>query len=199
MMNATVFNRARSIGLAMALAIGAAGCFATAGSRTTVTARTPTFALIEGDLWVIENHDEPVFYTAGFYWRFGGGVWYRSRAYNEGWVTITVVPASIRRIDRPARYARYVAPPEATRQVGPPSHAPAHGVRGHPPGHERTPVVVPPPDRGPPASAGAGQPPEHDKKVAEGKPDKELGKGKKDQKGKPEGQDHGPGKGGKKR
>jgi hypothetical protein len=58
---------------------------------------------------VVADFDYPVFLAAGVYWRYEGGVWYRSRTYTGGWSVTTAVPVAVRRIDRPSRYAHYHA------------------------------------------------------------------------------------------
>lgn len=180
--------------LALALALLATACLARVSGTGRSTARSPSLVLIAGDVWVLEDYDEPVFYTEASYWRFSGGVWYSSPYYNQDWVRVTVVPSSIQRIDRPTRYAHYTAPAEAPRQVGPPSHAPAHGVRGTPPGHDGRPRGELQPGRGQPDGAAAAPPPghgptdvgkpdeghgsDHAKKPAKGKADDPPGKEK---------------------
>jgi hypothetical protein len=79
--------------------------------QTTATVSVDTYQpdLVDvgGGVQVIADYDEPVFYTDNFYWRFYGGTWYRSSAYNGGWVVYNDVPYSVRRIDRPHTYAHY--------------------------------------------------------------------------------------------
>jgi hypothetical protein len=164
--------KTRTLGLALALALGSLGC--TGYIRGSATATTPTLVLVDTGVWVIEDYDEPVFYTDGYYWRFRSGIWYRSYAYNEGWVTVSVVPMGLRRIDRPTRYVHYTAAPQAQRRRGPPDHAPAHGVRGTQPGHHREEARGLAPDRGVDANPGR----DHRVKPDKGKPDKDQDKEK---------------------
>ena len=107
------------------LAVAAAGgCYASAGYSTGYVAPAPVYTTttqamvsvdtyqpdlvdVGGGVQVIADYDEPVFYTDNFYWRFYGGTWYRSNAYNSGWVVYNDVPYSVRRIDRPTAYVRY--------------------------------------------------------------------------------------------
>ena len=150
----------RTAGLALALGLGltATGCIAHVRGNATATAEVPppNLVLVEGDVWVVEDYDEPVFYTEGFYWRYMGGVWYRSEVHHANWVRVTVVPASVQRIDQPTRYVHYAAPVGAEKRVGPPDHAPAHGVHGTQPGHHHDDD-----QGGPPEHAGPGVPPGH--------------------------------------
>ena len=131
--------QARTVGLLLAVATGAtSGCVARVhgSARTTaVVEAEPSLVLVDG-VWVVEDYDEPVFYDEGFYWRFYGGVWYRSNVHHGNWVRVDVVPVRVRSIDRPTRFVRYRAPANAEKRRGPPDHAPAHGVRGDQPGHD---------------------------------------------------------------
>jgi hypothetical protein len=56
---------------------------------------------------VVAYSDYPVFYSDNYYWRYDGGIWYRSSYYNGGWAVYSDVPYHVRSIDRPYRYARY--------------------------------------------------------------------------------------------
>src|SRR5688572_9693636 len=96
------------IALIAALAIG---CHAhgRVGYTATYTATTPDLVYIGPGVYVIADHDYPVFYSNNLYWRYDGGVWYRSRTYNSGWTVSYDVPVAVRRIDRPTAYVRYRA------------------------------------------------------------------------------------------
>lgn len=61
------------------------------------------------DVQVIEDYDEPVFYSANVYWRYNGGIWYQSRTYTGGWVTVSTPPPAIVRIQTPTMYVHYRA------------------------------------------------------------------------------------------
>jgi hypothetical protein len=108
-------NRLRNI--MFALAVGCAGLVAgcTVRGTTTVAVAEPTLVEIGPGVWALAHYDAPVFYSDGFYWRWYGGVWYRSSFYDGGWVRVqpSYVPVRIRRIDRPHRYVRYEPPPRA--------------------------------------------------------------------------------------
>jgi hypothetical protein len=56
---------------------------------------------------VIADYDYPVFYSDGFYWRYDGGMWYRSGYWNRGWGVAYNVPVGVRGINRPEAYAHY--------------------------------------------------------------------------------------------
>jgi hypothetical protein len=114
----------------LAAALGAGGCYASAGYSTGYSAgyvapapapvyTTDTTATVSVETYqpdlvdvgegvqVIADYEEPVFYTDNFYWRYNGGTWYRSSVYNGGWTVYNDVPYSVRRIDRPTAYVRY--------------------------------------------------------------------------------------------
>jgi hypothetical protein len=57
----------------------------------------PTLVAIDGSIWVVRDADYPVYYVDDDYWVIRDGVWYRSHAYDGGWVTVeaSVVPATI--------------------------------------------------------------------------------------------------------
>jgi hypothetical protein len=79
----------------------------------------PELVEIQPDVWVVEGYDEPVFYSDNSYWRFSGGIWYRSSYYDRGWVTVYDVPYRLRSIDRPTAYVRYHAPYGSRVRQGP--------------------------------------------------------------------------------
>jgi hypothetical protein len=58
-------------------------------------------------LWVVADQPYPTFYSHGFYWLYGDGIWYRSRYHDRGWTRTYRVPPPIYRIDRPRAYVRY--------------------------------------------------------------------------------------------
>ena len=67
----------------------------------------PQMEYVGPGVQVISDYDYPVFYSDGFYWRWDGGVWYRSGFYNRGWGVAYDVPIGIRGIARPEAYAHY--------------------------------------------------------------------------------------------
>src|SRR5262249_5899099 len=86
-----------------------------------------------------------VYYVDDYYWVYGdGGVWYRSRTYDGGWVTVdvNVIPRVI--VSRsPGTYIHYHGDVSAKVRVAPrfqvaPSNAAAHH---EPPGHDDIPGV----------------------------------------------------------
>ena len=103
----------------------AAGCAAT----VTADAYGPDLVTVSPGVQVIADYDEPIFYTDGFYWRYYGGVWYRSTVYTGGWVYARP-PVAVMRIDRPYAYAHYRPAGWHPRTAGPP---PRGGWHGNPP------------------------------------------------------------------
>ncbi len=96
--------------------LGSTGCVARAGYVTpvgpavTVSTASPSLAMVGPNVWVVQGYDEPVFYADDGYWLYRNNVWYRSHAYNGGWVRSFYVPVGIRtHIRYPYRYRRYRA------------------------------------------------------------------------------------------
>jgi hypothetical protein len=69
----------------------------------------PSMAYVSPGVQVIADYDYPVFYSDGFYWRYDGGLWYRSGFYNRGWGVSYNVPVGVRGIARPDAYVHYNA------------------------------------------------------------------------------------------
>jgi hypothetical protein len=67
----------------------------------------PELAYVDDDVYVVADYPEPVFFSAGMYWRYDDGYWYRSRVHTGNWTRVQRVPTAIRRIDRPQTYVRY--------------------------------------------------------------------------------------------
>jgi hypothetical protein len=118
----------------VAAALLGAGCYATVSGE----AYGPDLVTVSPGVQVIADYDEPIFYTDGFYWRYYGGVWYRSTVYTGGWV-YAQPPVAVLRIDRPYGYAHYRPagyvgrPRPAGGWRGNPQPAPAGAWRGNPP------------------------------------------------------------------
>ncbi|HEY5926877.1 MAG TPA: hypothetical protein VIV11_34560 [Kofleriaceae bacterium] len=93
-----------------ALAFGA-GCYTHGdvgvGYSYGYAAPAPSMYYVSPGVSVVAYSDYPVFYSDNYYWRYDGGLWYRSSYYDRGWVTYRNPPHYIRGIDRPQRYARY--------------------------------------------------------------------------------------------
>jgi len=134
-------TRSHTPAAALCLCVGllAGGCTATVHTGATVVAApAPTLVAIDGGVWVVADYDDPVFFYSNTYWRWAGGVWYRSSYVNSGWVRVqvNVVPAHVRRIEHPRRYVHYHAPRGARTRAVPERHvhhepAPRGQARGH--------------------------------------------------------------------
>ncbi len=67
----------------------------------------PEMVVVSPGVQVVYDYDYPVFFNAGFYWRYDGGVWYSSRFHTGGWARSYNVPGGIRGINHPEGYAHY--------------------------------------------------------------------------------------------
>jgi hypothetical protein len=125
----------------------AAGCTGTGQVTYSAGVGPPPLVEISPGVQVIADYDEPVFFSDDFYWRFDGGVWYRSRYHTRDWVRVEAPPPRIRQIDRPTAYIHYHA---GARVDGrdhrgyqpPPPPPPAPVVRDH---RDYQPPPPPPP------------------------------------------------------
>ena len=94
--------------LTLGLVTGVAGCVVHGSARVHSRAYVrPATVQISPGVYVVEDYHEPVFYSDGWYWRYYGGVWYRSSYHSHGWVRWQHVPRGVARIDRPSVYVRY--------------------------------------------------------------------------------------------
>lgn len=67
----------------------------------------PALTYVAPGVQVVADYDYPVFYSDGYYWRYDGGLWYRSGYYNRGWNVWHDVPYRVRGISRPEGYVHY--------------------------------------------------------------------------------------------
>jgi hypothetical protein len=93
-----------------ALLLGSTACM---GSGTVAYSGSANYAAADVDMvavapgvQVIADYDEPVFYNDGYYWRYYGNTWYRSRSWTGGWAHYSP-PRAIVSIRRPSAYVRY--------------------------------------------------------------------------------------------
>lgn len=91
------------------LSMLATACVGETAVGVAYSAPAPDLVYVSPGVSVIADYDYPVFYASNFYWRYDRGVWYRSRTYRGGWAVSYDVPATVRRIDRPAAYVHYHA------------------------------------------------------------------------------------------
>jgi hypothetical protein len=109
-------NSLMTILLGAALGVGAvstAGCTGSirgTATYTTTTAR-PRLVLVQPGVYVVEDYNQSVFFSDGYYWRTMDGRWYRSRAYDDGYVAVRfeTIPLRVRRIERPHAYVHFRA------------------------------------------------------------------------------------------
>ena len=83
------------------------GCLVSGRVGVRAHVAEPDLVLVSPGVYVISDHDEPVFYSEGSYWWYRGGYWYSSRVHTGGWVRVNHVPVIIGRIDRPHGYVHY--------------------------------------------------------------------------------------------
>jgi len=130
----------------LAIILFAAACTGSGEVRYSAQAEvtTPELVEVEPGVQVVADYDEPVFYNDGFYWRYYGGVWYRSPQYNRAWVRVETVPVAVRRIERPERFVHYRAQGRVEARDHREGPQPGPDVRDHrvappgpPPGQER--------------------------------------------------------------
>lgn len=107
--------------LSVVAALGiSAGCYhqgdVGVGYSYGYAAPAPSMYYVSPGVSVVAYSDYPVFYSDNYYWRYDGGLWYRSSYYSGGWVAWNNVPYGVRSIDRPYRYARYQPNPRWSSQ-----------------------------------------------------------------------------------
>jgi hypothetical protein len=97
----------------MALALGGAvaagaGCAGgTAGYSVSASYASPDLAYVSPGVYVVQDYDEPVFYTNNAYWRYDdSGRWYVSSRYNGGW-RYSAPPRALYTIRQPRSYVHY--------------------------------------------------------------------------------------------
>ena len=151
-------------GVASALLVLAVGCVGSgqAGYSASATYTAPELILIEPDIQVVADYDEPVFYTDNYYWRYDNGLWYRSNNHLNGWVQFEAIPPRLRRIERPTAYVHYHGDARVT-TTGPQVRDHRDNQPPPPPPVARPmpPAAVPPP---PPVQQVPAPPPQRDLK-----------------------------------
>jgi hypothetical protein len=137
--------------IAASLGMLLSGCVVRAHGHARVGYVAPELVYVSPGVQVVADYHEPVFYSEGFYWRYYGGVWYRSSYHSYGWVRVHAAPTYVVRIGHHNhhRYVRYRGNANSRARYDhyrnpPPARGPV--VRDH-----RRPAVrhAPPPARGP--------------------------------------------------
>jgi len=99
------------------------------GKPAVVIHKRPRLVRIErtGILWC-SRPGYDIYYVDGYYYLYEGGVWWRSRFYDRGWVRVTVLPAVFLKI--PRTHPRYkVIVKAAPRKTAPHPKREAHPRR----------------------------------------------------------------------
>lgn len=99
------------------------------GQPAVVIRERPKFVRIErtGIVWCPHPRYD-IYYVDGYYYLYEGGVWWRSRFYDRGWVRVTVLPAVFLKI--PKTHPRYKVIVEMTpRRTSPPPRRQPHPKR----------------------------------------------------------------------
>jgi hypothetical protein len=99
-------KRLQLILLAGVLSSVLGGCLVSGTVRTRAYVE-PELVYVSPGVQVVYDYDEPVFYSEGYYWRYYGGVWYRSGYHNHGWVRWRNVPYAVVHVDNPHGYVHY--------------------------------------------------------------------------------------------
>jgi hypothetical protein len=102
-------NTISSLVFTFVVGTAATACTASGSAQYSASATMPSMVYISPGVQVIEDYDQPVFYSSSFYWHYNDGLWYRSRSYTGGWVRVTAAPAAIVRIQQPSMYVHYHA------------------------------------------------------------------------------------------
>jgi hypothetical protein len=99
-------------------------CMASGSARysASATATMPAMVTISPGVQVIEDYDQPVFYSSNAYWRYDGGVWYQSNTYTGGWARVSATPAALVTIQQPSMYVHYHASASAGAGAGAGGH-----------------------------------------------------------------------------
>jgi hypothetical protein len=68
----------------------------------------PPLVVVQPGIQVVEDNDDEIFFTDGFYWHRRDGHWFRTKEHNGKWVVVEerVVPAPLVRMT-PGQYRRY--------------------------------------------------------------------------------------------
>jgi hypothetical protein len=109
-MKSQLFGVIALVGATAGLGVGCAAQAQVSGSAEAdapvVFVGAPSLVEVDSNVWVVRDSDQPTYYVDDYYWVYREGVWYRSRAYDGGWIVVevSIVPASI--VTR--RHAMYV-------------------------------------------------------------------------------------------
>jgi hypothetical protein len=95
--------------IAASLGMLLSGCVVRAHGGARVGYVQPELVYVSPGVQVVADYDEPIFYSEGYYWRYYGGIWYRSSYHNYGWVHVRTAPVYVARIGyhNHRNYVRY--------------------------------------------------------------------------------------------
>src|SRR5688572_20838889 len=95
--------------LVAVLSLSMTGCVVRARGQVHTAAYVeaePELVYVSPGVYVVADQEEPVFYSDNYYWRYHGGIWYRSSRWGGGWVTYHQRPARFHASFRPHAYVR---------------------------------------------------------------------------------------------
>jgi hypothetical protein len=97
------------IALATTTAAVGVGCTGDGTIHYTATASysQPALAYVSPGVYVVEDYDQPVFYSNNVYWRYQNGLWYQSRYHDRGFTYYARPPRAVVSIQRPNAYIHY--------------------------------------------------------------------------------------------
>jgi hypothetical protein len=88
-------------------AVAVSACTGSAQIHSEADYTAPQMVEVEPGVQVVADYDQPVFYNENAYWRYDGGVWYRSQYHDRGWARVEAPPVAVRHIQRPEAYVHY--------------------------------------------------------------------------------------------
>jgi hypothetical protein len=114
-------------------AVSSTGCVVRARGQVQTAAYVeaePELVYVSPGVYVVAEQDDPVFYSDNYYWRYDGGVWYRSSRWGGGWVVYNSRPARFHASFRPQAYVRVRARGNARGHVRARGHGGGRGRGG---------------------------------------------------------------------
>jgi hypothetical protein len=102
----------RTLPILFSALVGAATLLPACGPayvQVAATTTAPALVEISPGVWIVEDYPTAVYYADGYYWRYEGGVWYRSDWYESGFARVDIgfVPRIVIGSYRPHVHVRY--------------------------------------------------------------------------------------------
>ncbi|MEJ7601803.1 MAG: hypothetical protein WKG01_28150 [Kofleriaceae bacterium] len=97
----------RGVLFACAISLGSSGCTVHGQVASGVVVTEPDLVEVSPGVWVVEDADEPTFYSDGYYWRYRDDLWFRSSVHTGGWARYDAAPRVVVGIQSPRMYVRY--------------------------------------------------------------------------------------------